>query len=395
MTWFRPRRRLFLRSLTVGKRPSYNDACADDGLERRGPGHEVSKEKRLSELCRVFTESGLPARLEGEDRVVGAVNTLEDAVEGEITFLSNAKYLPLLAQTAASALIVKDGVAVPPRLAAIRCADPYAVVTVAIITLHGHRQHPQWGLSDRARIHPTARIGADANIAPGVTIAAQVVIGDRCTIYPGCYVADHARMGHQCTLFPNAVIYDYCVLGDRCTIHAGSVIGEDGLGYAPYQGKWLKIPQVGRAVLGDDVEIGANCAIDRATLGQTEIGAGTKFGNSIVIGHGSKIGADCMLVAQVGVAGSVTVGRHVTLAGQVAVAGHLSIGDEVKVGGQSGIHGDVAPGTEVLGTPAIPLPEARRAMIAVQQLPQWLKRIRDLEREVGELRARIGPQGPS
>jgi len=349
--------------------------------------------RKLSELCRILTERGFPARLEGEDRAVTAVNTVEDAVEGEITFLSNPKYLSAIEETAATALIAKEGVGVPDRLSVIRCDDPYAAVTLAIITLHGHRQQPQWGLSERAAIHPTATIGANPNVAPGVSIAAHATIGDNCTLYPGCYIADHARIGHGCTLFPNVVIYDHCVLGDRCTIHAGTVIGEDGLGYAPYQNKWIKIPQAGRAILGDDVEIGANCAIDRATLGRTEIGSGTKFGNSIVIGHGSKVGPDCMFVGQVGIAGSVTVGRHVTLAGQVGVAGHLSIGDDVKAGGQAGIHGDIPPGTELLGSPAIPLEEARRAMIAVQRLPAWLKRIKDLEREVRELRALVKEQG--
>ena len=249
---------------------------------------------RLTELCELFAGAGLAARVEGEDRLVTAVNTLEDASDGEITFLSNPKYLHALGDTRASAVIVKDDVMVPGSLSAIRCADPYGAVTVAIVRLHGHRKHPQWGISDWASIDPSTTIGANPNIAAGVTVSANVTIGDNCTIYPGCYLADHVRIGDDCTLFPNVVIYDRCVLGSRVTIHAGSVIGEDGLGYAPRGDKWVKIPQVGRAVVGDDVEIGANCAIDRATLGQTEIGSGTKFGNVVVIGHGTKIGrASC------------------------------------------------------------------------------------------------------
>lgn len=344
---------------------------------------------RLTRLCNVLTEAGFPARLDGEDRVINAVNTVEDACEGEITFVSNPKYLSAVQETAASAVIVKNDVHVPDRIAAVRCADPYAAVTVAIVTLHGHRKHPRWGVSDRASIDPSVKLGKNANIAAGASIAADVTIGDNCTIYPGCYVAAGVRIGDDCTLYPNVVVYDHCVLGDRVTIHAGSVIGEDGLGYAPHNGKWVKIPQVGRAVIGDDVEIGANCAIDRATLGKTEIGAGTKFGNEVVIGHGTKVGPDCLFVGQVGVAGSVTVGRHVTLAGQVGVAGHLAIGDDARVGAQSGISGDVEPKADLFGSPAIPLEKAKRSLYVFQKLPDWIQRVKELEREVKELRRQI------
>ncbi len=235
-------------------------------------------QKQLSDLCKTLAEQGLTASLDGADRTVSAVNTIEDAQEGDITFLSNPKYAASVAGTKASAIILKDGIEVPKRLSAIRCPDPYAAVTVTIVTLHGYRRHPQWGTSDGATIAPNARVGTDANIAPGATIAEDVQIGDRCTIYPGCYIATGVTVGHDCVLYPNVVVYDYCALGDRVTIHSGSVIGEDGLGYAPVGDQWIKIPQVGTAVLGNDVEIGANCTIDRATLGQTEIGAGTKYG---------------------------------------------------------------------------------------------------------------------
>ncbi len=342
-----------------------------------------------------MAQNGFAARLEGEDRSVRAVNTLEDAGEGELSFLSNPKYLGAVATTKASALVVKDGVVLPDGMSAIRCADPYAAVTVAIITLHGHRQHPEWGLSERATIDPTAKIGENPNIAGGATVADGAIVGDDCTIYPGCYVGTGARIGHDCTLFPNVVVYDHCELGDRVTIHAGSVIGEDGLGYAPHDGKWMKIPQVGRAVLGDDVEIGANCTIDRATLGRTEIGAGTKFGNLVVIGHGTKVGPDCMFIGLIGVAGSVTIGRHVTLAGQVGVGGHITVGDDATIGAQSGIVGNVAPKATLLGYPAIPVENARRSMSVVQKLPDWVRRIKALEHEVRELREKLNADAPT
>ena len=342
---------------------------------------------RLSELQKVLDAHGFPTRLEGEDRLVRAVNSLEAASEGELSFLSNPKYHSFVRKTKASAVVVNDDVALPEGVSALRCGDPYGAITAAIIALHGYRRHPRWGISEGAVIHPSATLGAEPSIAGGATVAANVVIGDKCTIYPGCYIADGVRIGHDCVLYPNVVIYDHCVLGDRVALHAGSVIGEDGLGYAPKGDQWVKIPQIGNAVIGDDVEIGANCTIDRATLGQTEIGAGSKFGNVVVIGHGTKIGPNCMFVGLVGVAGSAKVGRHVTLGGQVGVAGHLVIGDDVMVAGQSGVVASVAPNAQLFGMPAIRLEDAKRSMILFQKLPELVKRIKELEREVRRLGA--------
>lgn len=345
-------------------------------------------ELKLSQLCELLTEKGVPARCDGVDRIVRAVNTLEDAGEGEISFLSNPKYEDALRTSHATAVLVGDAATVPDHISAIRCADPYAAVALTIVAIHGFRKHPQWGISERAVIDPSARLGKDCHIANGVTIAAGVTIGDRCTFYPGCYVGDGAKIGDDCVLFPNVVVYDQCVLGNRVTIHAGSVIGEDGLGFAPFGDKWLKIPQVGRVIVGDDVEIGANCTIDRATLGATEIGSGTKFGNVIVIGHGSKIGNDCLFVGLVAMAGSVSVGRHVTLGGQVGVRGHVKIGDEVQAAGGSGITSNIEPGMQIFGFPARKKEDALRSVFAVQKLPEMFKRIRALEREIRELRNR-------
>lgn len=344
---------------------------------------------RLSELCDLLNRHGFAARLDGDDCVIRAVNTLEKAGEGEVSFLANPKYLGALSTTRASAVLLKDAVKVPAGLVTVRCEDPYAAVTAAIIAIHGHREHPRWGVSVDAAIDPTAVIGKDANIAGGVTISAGAAVGDRCTIYPGCYVADGARIGNECVLYPNVVIYDHCVLADRVTIHAGSVIGQDGLGYAPHNGKWIKIPQIGRTIIGDDVEIGANCAIDRATLGTTEVGPGTKFGNVVVIGHGTKIGPDCLFVGHIGVAGSVTIGKHVTLAGQVGVVGHLEIGDDARIGAQSGVSGDIPRNADMLGSPAVPIEQAKRSLAAVQKLPDWIKRIRALEREIEQLKKQL------
>jgi len=345
---------------------------------------------KLSRLCETISQAGFPAQLDGPDIPVNAVNTLEEACEGEISFLSNSKYAPLVNQTKASAIVAEDGVKLPETISAIRCVNPYAAITVAIISIHGYRRHPQWGLSERASIDDSAKIGTNPNIAGGVTIAANVTIGNNCTIYPGCYIADGAQLGDDCTLFPNVVVYDHCRLGNRVTIQSGSVIGEDGLGYAPHGDRWIKIPQVGTAILGDDVDIGANCSIDRATLGKTLIGAGTKFSDNVVIGHGTKIGPNCMFVGLVGIAGSVTIGKHVILGGQVGVGGHIEIGDDVQVSGKSGVHGNIRAGETVFGNPAIAIGRGKRSAAIVKQLPEWTKRIKQLEREVKELRERVG-----
>jgi UDP-3-O-[3-hydroxymyristoyl] glucosamine N-acyltransferase len=344
---------------------------------------------RLSELCSVLKEQGFPAQLEGPDCEVTAVNTLEDAQPGELTFLSNPKYAAQVATTQASAVILAAGVDVPAGKAAVRCAEPYAALTVSIITIHGYRQHPQWGISPQASVDASAELGEGVNLAPHATVAAGAKLGARCTLYPGAYVGEGARLGDDCVLFPNAVVYDHCVLGNRVTLHAGSVVGQDGLGYAPIGEKWLKIPQAGRAVLEDDVEIGANCAIDRATLGRTVIGAGTKFGNVCVVGHGTKIGPDCLFVGLVGLAGSVNVGRHVTLAGQVGVNGHITIADNATVAAKSGVSADIAEGETVFGYPATQLTEAKRAMIHTRKLPDLFQRIKDLEQQTAILRAQL------
>jgi UDP-3-O-[3-hydroxymyristoyl] glucosamine N-acyltransferase len=222
-----------------------------------------------------------------------------------------------------------------------------------------------------------------------VTICANARIGDNVTLYPGIFIGPSVELGDDVVLHPNVVIYDGCVLGNRVTVHAGTVIGEDGLGFAPVKEKWLKIPQAGAVIIEDDVELGANCTIDRATLGTTRVGAGTKFSNLVAIGHGCQIGPDCLFVAQVGVAGSVVVGRHVTLAGQAGVVGHLSIGDNASVCAQAGVSSSVGAGETVLGAPAVLVADARRQIAALHRLPEVRNRLRVLEREIEDLRRQL------
>ena len=206
-------------------------------------------------------------------------------------------------------------------------------------------------------------------------------------LYPGAYVGPDARIGDDCVLYPNAVVYDRCTLGDRVLLHANTVVGQDGFGYATHEGAHHKIPQAGNVVIEDDVELGAGCAIERATIGETRIGQGTKFADLVAIGHGAKIGRHCLFVSLVGVSGSVDVGNYVVLGGQVGVVGHLKIGDGALVAAQSGVAGDVAPGSKVGGSPAVQLDMWKRNSVVGRDLHGLLQRIKQLEKELEKLKA--------
>jgi UDP-3-O-[3-hydroxymyristoyl] glucosamine N-acyltransferase len=307
------------------------------------------------------------AELVGDgDLIVSSANTLEDAGPGQVGFLANPKYAQQIESTRASAVIVSPAVK-NERIALLKTKDPYFAFANAVIKLHGYRSHPHKGIHPQAHVEPTA------------------AVGEGCVLYPGVYVGPRARIGRDCVLFPNVVIYDDCVLGDRVTIHANTSIGQDGFGYAPHKGEHQKIPQVGNVVIEDDVEIAANCAISRGALGSTIIGKGTKIDSLVTIGHGAQIGPHGLLVAQVGIAGSVKIGHHVTMAGQVGVAGHLKIGNNVTVGAQSGIMEDLPDQGTFIGAPAMPALHARRVYAVFTQLPDLLQRIKQLEQKVEEL----------
>lgn len=356
----------------------------------------------LADLAAFLQQQGMPCEVRGNAGVcIRSVSTLEDAGSDEVSFLANPKYEKMLATTSAGAVVIRKGQAVPDRpLNLLITPDPYAAITLLIVRIHGFRRHERVGVSDRACVAGSARIGRNASIWPFVTIGENVVIGDDVTIYPGCFIAEGCRLGDGVVLMPNVVLYEQVILGDRVTVHAGSVVGNDGLGFAPVGGKWEKIPQVGAVEIGDDVEIGSNCSIDRATLGRTVIAKGTKFSNLIAIGHGTKIGQNCMLVAQVGVAGSVTVGNHVTMAGQVGVVGHITVGDNATLAAKAGVSHDVPAGAVYLGAPAAPIDRKKREWASISKLPEMRKKVRQLEavvlklqKEVDELKNRQSPQG--
>ena len=324
---------------------------------------------------------------DGADPIIERCATLDEAGPADVAFLANQKYAGKLSTTRAAAIIVSPGVEAPGKRLLV-AADPYFAFRNAVVALHGYRKHPrpaEGDISPHAFIDPTARLGEGTIVHPLAVIAAGVTIGARCVIYPHTYIGPQATVGDDCLLYPHVVIYDHCVLGHRVTLHAGCVIGQDGFGYATHRGAHHKIPQSGNVVIGDDVEMGAGCAIDRATLGSTVIGAGTKFSDLIAIGHGAKVGRHNLLVAQVGLAGSVETGDYVVMGGQVGVAGHLRIGHMVQIAATSGVMTDIEDGQKYGGTPAMPLNEAKRIHLHSTRLPDLMARIKKLERRLAEL----------
>lgn len=322
-------------------------------------------------------------------RMVRGCASIERADPEEVAFVANPKYSTFLRETRAAAVIVGPGTPTPDGLARLEAADPYFAFREAMMALHGLREHPP--AMAAGIVHPTARLGEGTIVHPHAVVERHAELGAGCVLYPGAYVGEHARLGADCILYPNAVVYDRCVLGDRVTLHANVVVGHDGFGYATHAGAHHKIPQNGIVVLEDDVELGAGCAIERAAMGETRIGAGTKFADLISIGHGTTIGRHCLFVSLVGVSGSVEVGDYVVLGGQVGVTGHLTIGDFVQAAGKSAIVDDVPARSKVGGIPAVDLKLAKRNALVGRDLYGMARRLRALEDEVERLRAAANP----
>ena len=355
-------------------------------MVRRGYSHFVMTDCETKGITLGGLAERLGGTLTGEaGKVIRGVASLADAGEDEVAFLANAKYERFMAATKAAAVIVADDYAgAGERL--VRCEDPYFAFREAMVALYGFRRHPFSGIDASARIDPTAKVADDAAVAQFATVGPGAQIGAGAVLYPGVFIGPDCRIGPDCIIYPNVVLYDGTILGERVTIHAGAVIGQDGFGYATHAGKHEKIPQAGWVEIGDDVEIGACCAIDRATMGATVIADGTKFSNLVAVGHGTKIGKGCLFVAQVGVAGSTTIGDYCALAGQAGVVGHIKIGNHVRVGAKAGVTGDVPDGQEVLGAPAVPRAQARRVYSVLNQLPRLRDMLRKLAADVAKLK---------
>jgi len=321
-----------------------------------------------------------------EIRVRG-VGPIQEAGPDQISFLANPKYARLLFTTRAAAVLVKTP-APGVRSAQIRVDEPYYAFSQAVRLFHPERRPPP-GVHPSAQIGPGVRLGSGVYIGPFVTLEDGVSVEDRAVLHHGVYVGEGSGIGEETLLYPNVTVREGVALGRRVIIHSGTVIGSDGFGFASYQGRHHKIPQVGRVIIEDDVEIGSNVSIDRAALGVTRIGRGTKIDNLVQIAHNVVIGEDCLIVAQVGISGSTELGDHVVLGGQVGVVGHVRIGDRVMVGAQSGIPGDVASGSVVFGSPAFEHREALKAYAILPHLPRMRKDLRRLADQIALLMRRM------
>lgn len=300
------------------------------------------------------------------DLLITTVASLTDATADQLSFLSNRKYASQLAQTKAGAVLV------PKNLEGendrwIRVDDPYFAISRIMTRWFGARPMPK-GISPKASIAPSARLGTNVAVGNFVTIGDDVVLGNNVTIFQGASIEAGSIIGDDCIIYPNVVVYDATRIGRRCVIHAGVIIGSDGYGFAMHKGKHHKIPQIGIVRIEDDVEIGAGTTIDRAALGETVIGEGTKIDNLVQIGHNVKIGKHCLLVSQVGIAGSTELGDYVSVAGQSGFSGHLKIGNRVQVAAKSAVLEDVPDDTKVMGSPALPFNEFARRRAALKRL---------------------------
>jgi UDP-3-O-[3-hydroxymyristoyl] glucosamine N-acyltransferase len=317
--------------------------------------------------------------------IVRQVRGIDDAGPGDLTFIANAKYLPKLQTTQATAVIVAPGVTTERTdLALLICRNPYLAFARILTHLQGPAPPPQ-GVLAGAFVHPAAEVDGQATIHPGCYVGAQAKVGRGSILHPGVVLYDRAEVGEDCLLHASVVVREGCRLGNRVIVQPGAVIGSDGFGYAPDGSRYVKIPQVGHVVIEDDVEIGAGSCIDRATLGVTRIGRGTKIDNLVQIAHNVVIGEDTVIVSQVGIAGSSEIGNHCTLGGQVGVAGHIKIGDNVMVGAKSGVSNNVEPRQVVSGTPVIPHQEWLKAAMSFAKLPDMRKELNRLRQQVQKL----------
>ncbi len=326
---------------------------------------------------------------DGEAEATGVAG-IEEAGPGDVTFVANPRYARHLASTRAAAVILAPGQDAPvPRLVS---THPYLAFARAVALLRPPAR-PAPGVHPSARVDPSAELGPGVHVGPLAVVGPGVRVGARTVLHPHVVLYEGVEVGEDCVLHSGVQVRERCRLGSRVVVQNGAVIGADGFGFArDAEGRYHKFPQVGIVVIEDDVEIGALTAVDRAALGETRIGRGSKLDNLVQVGHSVTIGEDTVLAGQVGIAGSTRIGSRVTLAGQVGVAGHLAIGDGVVATAQSGIPGSVEPGSVVSGYPAIDNRSWLKASAVFARLPELQRRVRELERRVASLLGAAQPR---
>jgi len=327
----------------------------------------------------------LGGQIEGNPEVrVNRLAKIEEGEPGSLTFLANPKYESYIYTTGASLAIVsnafKANAAIPGTLTLIRVEDPYASFAL-LLEHYNQRKKDRKGISPAASIESGVTLGEDLYIGAGVVIGAGSTIGNRVKLFPGVIIGENAVIGEGTTLYYGVRLYEDTVIGSDCVIHAGVVIGADGFGFAaPGSDGFNKVAQIGNVIIGDNVEIGANTTIDRATMGSTRIGNGVKLDNLIQIAHNVEIGENTAIAAQTGVAGSTKIGKNCLIGGQVGIVGHIQIADGVKIAAQSGIGSSILQtGAIVQGSPAFDIGDYKRAYVGFRKLPEILQRLNALE----------------
>ncbi|NOX36650.1 MAG: UDP-3-O-(3-hydroxymyristoyl)glucosamine N-acyltransferase [Calditrichaeota bacterium] len=338
----------------------------------------------------VFTLQQIAERIGGQvfgptDMKITGTAEIEKASDGEITFLANPRYKHHLKTTRASAIIVDDKIGEVPEIPYIKVADAYFAFLQTVVLFHPPRELLAPGIHPTAVIHETAVLEEGVRVGAHVFIGKNVRIGRNTRIFPNCVILDNVSIGEECILYPSVSVREDCQIGHRVILHNGVVVGSDGFGFAPHEGRYVKIPQVGRVIIEDDVEIGANATIDRATLGETVIKTGAKLDNLVHIAHNVVVGEHTVIAAQTGISGSTRIGKRVMMGGQVGTVGHITIGDGAQIGAQSGVSKSVPPGEVVFGYPARPIMKTKRIEAALNQLPDLLKRVRQLEQIIETL----------
>ena len=336
--------------------------------------------KQIAEFLNGTIEGDVTAKVSGFSKI-------EEGRPGTLTFLANPKYEHYIYGTKAAIVLVNDDFqpSTPVTATLLRVPNAYAALASLLHFVEQTKTQKE-GIDPSAFIAETARVDEGGYVGHFAYIGEHTAIGRGCRIYPHAYIGDNVQIGDDTIVYPHVTIYNGCVIGARCILHAGAVIGSDGFGFAPENGTYRKIPQLGNVVLEDEVEVGANTTIDRAVMESTIIRRGVKLDNLIQIAHNVQIGENTVMASQVGISGSTKVGSHCMVGGQVGLGGHIHIGDGTQIGAQSGIISNIDAGSRIMGSPAMPLKTFFRSSIALRKLPDMYLELDRLSKEVEELK---------